>query len=223
VYGLYFLHPDNPSAHLDSAYKYVLAAGVDFSSTKKSTLKHWNKFGINAAAITAKKLAIDSLAFTKATVNNTVSAYQYFLDHYPTATQYTMAVENRNELAFSQAQAAHSYQSYKQFLDTYPDARQAREAKELYDVLLFESQTKGGDIQAYEKFIATYPKSPFRKRAEQLIFEMYTAPHTLKTYHDFVKKYPSNSFVSRAWNWIYFLIQKRQSPGKFSESVPGFL
>jgi hypothetical protein len=222
LYSLYYMHPANPAAQLDSAYKYILAARENFSETNKSTLKRWNKVGINAEAVADKKLQIDSLAFERAASSNTVVAYQYFMDNYPTAAQHTMAVESRNELAFSQAQAAHSYQSYKQFLDAYPDARQAREAKELYDVLLFESQTKGGDIQAYEKFIAAYPKSPFRKRAEQLIFEMYTAPHTIKIYHDFVKKYPSNSFVSRAWNWIYFLYKRDHPLDNFLKVYPDF-
>lgn len=222
VYGLYFLHPANPSAHLDSAYKYVLAAGHNFSETKKSILKKWNKLGINASAVAEKKIQIDSLAFMEAQHSNTVAAYQYFLDHYPTAAQHSSVVESRNELAFSEAQAAHSYQRYKQFLDTYPDARQAREAKELYEMLLFESQTKGGDIRAYEKFIAAYPKSPYRKRAEQIIFEMYTAPHTIKTYHDFVKKYPSSSFVDRAWHWVYFLYKRDNPLENFLKVYPDF-
>ncbi len=222
VYSLYFLHPGNEAVHLDSAYKYVLAAGENFANTKKSTLKQWNKLGINAEAVAGKKLQIDSLAFAQAAENNTVTAYQYFLDNYPTATQYTMAVESRNELAFSQAQAAHTHQSYKQFLDTYPDARQSQEAKKLYDMLLFESQTKGGDIRAYERFIAAYPKSPYRKRAEQIIFEMYTAPHTLKTYHDFVKKYPSSSFSDRAWLWIYFLYKRDNPLENFLKVYPDF-
>lgn len=222
VYALYFLKQNNPFYHLDSAYAYVLAAGANYNNTKSSDKKKWRKIGITPENILKKKQEIDSLAFVLASDSNHIQSYQYFIDHYPTASQKAEAIERRNNIAFAQAQRANTYESYKIFLDTYPDARQAREAKELYELMLFEFQTQDKDIDSYETFISLYPDSPFRKEAERHIFEMFTAPHTSKIYHDFIKKYPQSAYLSRAWHWLYSLYKEEQGPEDFLKIYPDF-
>lgn len=222
VYTLYFLNPANQLAHLDSAYAYILAAISDYPQTDGKTKKHWNKYGINESTILARKIQIDSLAFRIASDSNRIGSYQYFIDHYPTASHYAEAIERRNAIAFVQAQRQDNYQSYKYFIDTYPDARQANEAKERYNILLFDSQTAAGTIESYENFIALHPQSPFIPLAEQRIFEMFNASHTIKTYHLFIKKYPSSRFVHQAWNWIYFLYKQEHPAENFTKAYPDF-
>lgn len=222
VYGLYFLHPQNPQRHLDSAYAFVMAAQTDFPQADKGDRKSWAKIGLTEATLLQKKAEIDSLAFAIAADSNQIAAYQYFIDHYPTAGQVADATERRNAIAFEQARQANTYERYKKFLDTYPDARQAKSARELYDLLLFEFQTSDKDISSYENFITLYPDSPFRGKAEQHIFELFTAVHTLKTYQDFIKQYPGNPFVTRAWQWMYFLFKQERPAHEFLAYYPDF-
>jgi hypothetical protein len=176
VFSLYFLHSANPVAQLDSAYAYALKAISCYPQTGSKSRKHWNKSGINDSTLLSNKLQIDSLAFGLASDSNRVSSYQYFIDHYPTASHYKEAVKRRNAIAFATAQQKNTYQSYKYFIDTYPDASQAKEARELYNVILFDSQTEAGTIESYENFLALHPQSPFKTLAEQRIFEIYNAP-----------------------------------------------
>ncbi|QHT67049.1 hypothetical protein GXP67_10520 [Rhodocytophaga rosea] len=222
VFSQYFLNSNNPAAHLDSAYTYALAAISYYPQTSKKSRKYWNKSGINDSTLLANKVLIDSLAFGLASDSNLVSTYQYFIDHYPTASQYTEAIKRRNAIAFAAAQQKNTYQSYKNFIDTYPDAAQAKEARELYNVMLFDSQTAAGTIESYENFLELYPQSPFKLLAEQRIFEIYNAPHTIKSYHDFIKKYPSSSFVKQAWSWIFFLHKQDHPAENFLKTYPDF-
>jgi hypothetical protein len=222
VFSQYYLNSNNPLAHLDSAYAYALGAISNYPKTDRKSRKHWDKFGINDSTLLSNKILIDSLAFSLASESNRIASYQYFIDHYPTASQYGEAINRRNAIAFAAAGQKNTYQSYKTFIDTYPNAPQATEARELYNVLLFDSQTAAGTIESYENFLALYPQSPFKPLAEQRIFEIYNAPHTIKTYHDFIKKYPSSSYIKQAWSWMYFLYKQAHPAENFLKAYPDF-
>lgn len=66
--------------------------------------------------------------FAQALQQNSIEAYQAFLERYPQGIQADSARAKRNRMAFAEAEATYTYQAFEDFLAKYPDASQAAEA-----------------------------------------------------------------------------------------------
>ncbi|MBC7922584.1 MAG: WG repeat-containing protein, partial [Ferruginibacter sp.] len=221
-YALYFFDTLHVRHHLDSSYRYVLAALADYPRTSPKTRRQWKKWYVSDSTMQTLKLRIDSLGFAVALGRNREADYQLFLDQRPTAPQKEAAVRRRNALAFAEAQRANTYESYKRFLERYPDAEQTRQVTEISELVLYESQTRDGTPESYVRFAAAYPRSPYRQQADRMAFDLLTAPHTLAHYRLFTQQYPENTYAPRAWAWLLFLYAERQSPENFTADFPDY-
>ena len=221
-YALYFFDTLHIRHHLDSSYRYVLAALADYPQTSPKTLREWKKWYVSEVTIRALKGRIDSLGFAAARGGNREQDYQLFLDQRPDAPQREEAVRRRNALAFAEAQRANTYESYKRFLERYPDAEQVRQVTEISELVLYESQTRDGTPESYVRFAAAYPRSPYRQKADRLAFDLLTASHTPAHYRRFTQQYPENSYVARAWAWLLFLHAEQNGPENFLKDFPDY-
>ncbi|MES2731852.1 MAG: WG repeat-containing protein [Bacteroidota bacterium] len=219
-YALYFFRVPAPKQNIDSAYQYIRAALADYPKTAANTRKQWKKLHISDSTMLVLKLRIDSLGFAAALDSNRVSAYQTFLNKYPTASQNPEATRRRDALAFAEARRINTYESYKHFLDLYPNAVQVREVTEISELVLYESETRNGTVESYVQFANRHPHSPYRPKADQMAFELFTAPHRLETYEAFVQQQPQNMYVPRAWAWALQLYSEQKNLNGFLSEHP---
>lgn len=105
---------------------------------------------------------------------NTVIAYEHFLQNYPTGTHADEAcglmVALQDEAAWQEADREKTIAAYERYLHVYPDGRYAHLAIEAQAALKIEEAwqhaTRQNTIPAYREFEKSYPNSKYRNEAE---------------------------------------------------------
>ena len=104
---------------------------------------------------------LSHLAFEKAVQENTIAAYEQFVEQNPNGQDVKEAYNRRNALAYEQAKKTNTLVGYMQFIDFYPDAEDIKDAwQRIYSLALADAQ-KAGTNEALNKYISTYPDSPY--------------------------------------------------------------
>lgn len=212
IYSLLFITPEFERYSIDSAHFFVTKAIEQYSTADKKHIRKLKKAAVNDSTLQKQILKVDSIAFERALSHNTVEAYQYFIDNFPTAPQMEEAVEIRNELAYQQARKLNTYEAYKSFLDNYPEARQITEASELYEFLLYENKTKDRKLGSYIKFLEEHPHTNYTIDAQNNIFELTTAGNQPQSYLSFISRYPGSPLAQRAINFLYHISKTEGVP-----------
>lgn len=210
VLAQYFFSEQNPSFHLDSAYRYALAAAHDFQSTSIKQREKLRRFPLDSAQLITLRQQIEEMAFVQAKSVQTEKAWINFIDRFFLSSSLPRAIKLRDSLAYQDAVQENTYQGFQNFFIKYPQGAQAPQAKQLYEKLLFEAETSDQTLQSFETFLAKYPDSPYRSSAEQNIFEYKTASGEWQTYIDFVRTHPSNVFVKKAKDILFHLIPDQE-------------
>lgn len=166
-YGLARIYavPEYPAFQLDSAYSYIESAQAAYKSLDSQGKSRVAK-DLNSSEIGKLRTAILKTALQKAEDENTISAYQYFLDNYPeSGSRYEgKAVSSRNKLAYDEAHADGTEAAYTKLLDSYGPDLKARN-RDLYDA------------------------------AQKRQFELFLEREGWPAYHDFAERYPDNIYV----------------------------
>ena len=131
--------------------------------------------------------------WTNASAQNTVVAYQSFLDkhpgdaHAPDARMYIAALHD--ESAWKTAQSGNSLDSYRQYLQSDPTGMHAQEARDrvtgLERVDAWKSAESGGSNSALEGFLQKYPQGAEADQARQKLAMLKSDYRDrLGTFHD---------------------------------------
>ncbi len=210
AYGLakYFFSKDNPAYHLDSANYFVKLAAkkVPLNPDDKETKKLLN-LGVRDYTIQTLQKDINYEAFTKTEKQNTVEAYQYFIENFNEKGLLYQAENARNQLAYIRAQGKNSPAAMKEFYEKYPNADQAKDARELYEKLLYEQTTADKTYQSYKKYLDENPTGAYiteaNKKYEQTLLEHYNTIHNINSYSEFLEKHKAHPAYSSIQDSIY--------------------
>ena len=119
---------------------------------------------------------LSHLAFEEATTQNTISAYEMFVEQNPEGADVEEAIRRRNALAYEQAKATNSLTAFQTFINRYPEAEDIPDAwQHVYALALREAQA-AGTHEALEQYINTYPDSPYaRQQVAQQAADKYAS------------------------------------------------
>lgn len=166
-YGLarLFASADYSGYQLDSAYANIQAAEA---AIKVLNYKERNKIykDLSNSEIRKQRTYILKMALETAEQENTLAAYQHFVDHYPDAgSRYlNQALTGRNQLAYRTARETDTEAAYAALLTQY-----------------------GDDLKALNR--AWYDA------AQKLHFERYIKQHGWSSFPAFAEQYPDNIYV----------------------------
>ncbi|MCS6935787.1 MAG: WG repeat-containing protein [Chitinophagales bacterium] len=204
-YGMakYFSFKDNKAYNLDSAHAYIVVAMKRLPiNPEDKEGKRFVALGVRDYTIQALYKTINFEAFSKAERENTLEAYQHFLDVYSDTALLRQAVNLRNQKAYMRALSLRTVQALEEFIKKYPEAAEVKEAKERYEKMLYEETTADKSYLSYKNYLDKYPKGKYveeaRKNYEQALLEHYLRQNTLSGYEEFVKMYPrhpANHFI----------------------------
>ena len=212
VYSIVFLNPDYPGNNIDSAYRYILKAQVDYELLEFKEQEKLNRIHIDFKRLQVQKQRVDSAAFRVAVIRDTEEGYIRFINRHVTASQQEEAIRLRNAAAFRYASEIHTYESYLEFMNKYPQAEQVNQASKLYDFLLFESKTMDKKLESYVNFLEGYPETPYRDKAESEIYRISTAGNEYFSYSLFMEDYPESEFARKALDFLYHLSKEIEIP-----------
>ena len=107
---------------------------------------------------------LSHLAFETAVEQNTISAYELFIEQNPDGADLKEAIRRRNALAYEQAKTANTLAAYRAFINQYPEAEDIPDAwQQVYALALRDAQAAGSS-EALEQYVSTYPDSPFARQ-----------------------------------------------------------
>lgn len=202
----YYLEPATRDYQVDSANQYLKKATLNFKNATQKLRDRWKRFPLDSLLMQHLRNKVDSIAFARATDQNTVAGYSFFLQEYPLAAQQPRATELLHEVAFLNALRVNTYQAFQDYLDAYPNAARFSEAKQRYEKLLFESKTSDKRLTSYQRFLKEYPASPYRTEAEWRIFERVTAIGTATSFEQFINDHPTSPVTSHARDILFHLL-----------------
>ena len=221
TYSLLYSNQGFSRYHIDSAHYYILAAVSDYGQLDEKGLAKATKLSLGFSTLQAQSNFVDSLAFDRATSQDSLAAYSYFIKQYPDANQIPQAIIRRDQLAYQQAEEVNTYQSFLNFMRQYPEALQVPEAQKQYDRLLFQDQVGGGRLVDYTNFITKYPLSPYRQEAEIHIFEISTSDGLPSSFLKHIQDNPASSTNPLARDMLFYLI--KNDPLSEIWRVPGWM
>ena len=113
--------------------------------------------------------------FAKAEKENSIQAYETFLQKYPQGEHKAKARRHIHELAFQFATQRDSLHVYKEFLKKYPESEFLTKANERIEDLTYQMAKQKDELQSYQDFLKEYPISKYlseaKQRIDQLILE----------------------------------------------------
>ncbi len=163
---------------------------------KKTSLGFYAACILAAAALAG--CSSPNAAWNKASSQNTVAAYQSFIQHYPADPRVQQARNRidtlKDQLAWSAAKSAGTVQAYRQYLQQYPDGTHAADAQSTVTRLrqgaAWQSAQSADTVASYQSFLKEYPNAPQAAQAQakidtlapyQLLFGRYRSPAVAQT------------------------------------------
>ncbi|MCW5907064.1 MAG: WG repeat-containing protein [Chitinophagales bacterium] len=221
-YGLakYFFAKDNPAYHIDSANYYIKIAAkkVPLNPDDKETKKLLN-LEVRDYTITTLQKDINYEAYSIVETQNTVEAYQYFLDNFSEKGLLYKAENTRNQLAYIRAKGDGGYAAMLDFIQKYPNADQIKEAKDIYEKRLYDQTTADHSYQSYKNYLDNYPNGEYaaeaKKNYEEKLLEHYNKLHDLAAYAEFEKKYPDHPAFKTVQDSIYAITTRPGTVGAY--------
>ncbi|MBN1559113.1 tetratricopeptide repeat protein [candidate division KSB1 bacterium] len=150
--------------------------------------------------------------FQKAQEENTIKAYQEFVDKYPNSKFADIAGKKIASLAFEKAISSNTEQAFIEFIDKYPESELVVDAKKNVERIAFEQAAGKATEQACRDFIEKYPDSELvpdaRKKMEKISFDEASRNNTKQAYKEFIAKYPGSELVEEAQKKIGAMLWK---------------
>lgn len=193
-YGLAYIYsePDFPGYRLDSAYAYIESASGAYKALDYKDRGKVSK-DLSNSLINRRRTQILKAALDEAETENSVAAYQRFIDHFPgSGSRYEgKAVEERNRLAFEAARSLDTETAYTQLLDKYGEELKSRN-RSLYDAAQraqFEHYIERTGWSGYDSFAEQYPDNIYVRDS---LYEAFQATWygPVTGYQDFIVNYP---------------------------------
>lgn len=129
---------------------------------EKGTIEAYNYF-LSHYATSSHVVEITQLAdkTTFAQLDNTIEAYQQFIELYPQSALIEEARNRIYRLAYAEARKAHTREAYEKLLADYPDHPMKEEAQSAIESFDYLSITQQPTQYAYDKFRNDYPNSTY--------------------------------------------------------------
>ncbi|WP_299461887.1 WG repeat-containing protein [uncultured Microscilla sp.] len=222
IYALYFLTKENPAYQVDSSYTHIMLSLSHYAQIDKGDSTTWAKVGITLTSIERHRRKVESVAFSLAKSQNTITAYQTYVERFTTARELNKAIELRNQLAWNNAQALHSIAGYQSFIKTYPKASQVAEAQTRIDFFVYEAETTPATLKNLEAFLANNPQSVYRDSAVNQVFDLVSVNHQKATYEWFMKKYANSTAAKTAGDWLMSMYQNEGKLRQFYQQFGNY-
>jgi len=204
-YGLSLIYyrTDNPFHNIDSAYKFIVQAHNGFAALEEKDKLEYATYGLNPMALEYQRELVSAYLYRRAVGQNSVPAFDLFIQQNYWSTRIDSAVFLRDSLAFEAAEKSATSSDYMAFTEAYPTSVFADQALARYEQKLYLESTSSNTLNSYVEFVKKHAESPYRTDAEDRIFEIYTQTGTVQSFEKFIADHPSNHNVDKAWRQLY--------------------
>ncbi len=202
-YGLaqLYLTPQFSGYEPDSAMSYIGQADEAYRALGYKEKSKIQK-DVNISLFRKLKKQIAQKASERAKEENTLEAYQHFLDFYP-KPGYKLASEmtkSRNKLAFDAAKAEGTWEAWAALIDQYgPSLKEKNpERNKEAEMALFETYHAAKGLQSYDSFVVLYPKNIYVRDSLMHQFKSLAESNKPSDYQSFISENEGSPYAALA-------------------------
>jgi outer membrane protein assembly factor BamD (BamD/ComL family) len=223
----YYSAADNTAFDISKAYDHIAIADANYKTAPNNIRKEITDAGLNDNDFENTKIAICKSGFDRAVSQNTIEAYDFYINQFKLCEQNADAVNRRNQLAFKAAQALNTAEAYKGFIEKYPNAKENDEALKNYDERLYQEKTNNDNPDSYKTFYEQYPKSAFaanaRVKFDDLTYAKYVKEGSIDAIERFIASFPESAHIKEARQLQDKLLFETKTKDKTLESYILFI
>lgn len=140
--------------------------------------------------------AMDQATWNKTRDQDTRTAYQSYLEQYPTGDFVSEARDAIEQLDYLHAKSEHITAAYEHFLTLHPKGKLSEKARSRIEDLTFAKACQKDTLEAYGQFLEQYPDGMHSMHArvlqEEADFEETCQQNSLETYQLFSVRWPES-------------------------------
>jgi tetratricopeptide (TPR) repeat protein len=186
----------------EKALEHLQAAEAAWARLDEKGREKLVKSGVTTAELDERRTKIESTFLEAAKAENTLEAYNAFLEAFPNAKALTTATNYRNALAFEMAQEQGTVEALDKFLAAYPKAEQAAEAATIRNQMATAEALKANTEEALKNFLKKYPDAlqapQIQQRLNAVAFENAKAANTIEAFENYIILCPESVFITQA-------------------------
>lgn len=208
--------PDDVAAHYGLSRYYSLAS----INNKERALDHliqaeWNfpkgdekaraelkKAGVSRVNLRERRNSLEKSFLADAQTENTVAAYNAFLERFPKSRSSSAALVLRNTKAYQDAQALGTVGALDEFIQEYPNTPEAARAIPERDAQAAEIALKGNTEESFRYFLDHYPQAQQAAMIEQrlyaLAYQNAKAKSSSQALEMYIRDFPESIFLPQA-------------------------
>ena len=115
----------------------------------------------------------NSLAYTDAELENTITAYEEFIAAYPDAVQVQDAEVQIEKLFWQQTQEQSTEEAYRTYAAKYPKHPNAKTAIERADAMHYTQFTKAGTLEVFKSYITDFAdRTQWIEKAKEAVYKL---------------------------------------------------
>jgi len=160
------------------------------------------------AMVVAAGCASQSTNWEKSAEENTIAAYEAYLQKYPHGEFADEARTRIRRTRYQQAQATNTIEAFEEFLQDYPNGADANQASVKLESLFYGQARAEKSDQAYQQYLQRFPRHPraekIRLEWEKQDLDRAQALDTREAYEKFLQKHPQSSFAEEVRSRLSF-------------------
>lgn len=194
------------------ALEHLLAAEAAWAKLDEKSQSKLSKLGVTTAELTSRRSRIEASYLEAAKDENTIAAYNVFLENFPESKSAVSATNYRNALAWEQTQANGSIAAMDKFLADYPNADEVKIATPIRDERATVLALQAGTEAALTSFLEKYPAAPqapqVKQRLNAVAFENAKIENSVAAYKSYIERFPDSVFLTQAKERLEWLETK---------------
>lgn len=212
---------------VDRAYLFTNRAIKEFEILSSPSKKKVQNKGVNLPELKKLQQDIVRKALQIAQKENTIQAFQHFVDYYTTANkqQQEKAYQQRNLLIVEEAKAINTFDQYKAVWEQYKKNMVRHNPKEIKQIenLLLESYISEKGWAMYPRFEELYPENVYVLSKDAAYdYLKIRRSNQLKDFQEFIEGYPKSPFTKYAKDNLLALTMEGKDLGNYDAFVRAY-
>ena len=155
----------------------------------------------------------DKSAWEKAQKENTLVAYDNYLEKYPKGKFSSNAKTEEAKLLINEAKTGNPIESFDKYNKRFPNGKN----KNLFDPLVYNYILNQDSIELFDAYIERFPDGQYSGQFEQSVFDKVRTGNSSMDFSDFMAQYPNSNYIMDIDSLLFDSVKKYKTPAVYEE------
>ena len=155
----------------------------------------------------------DKTDWENAKKENTLSAYDSYLEKYPRGEFASKAKTEEAKILIEEAKTGNPIESYDKYAKRFPNGKN----KSLFDPLVYNYILKQDSVEMFDLYIERFPDGQYSGQFEQSVFDKVRKGNSSMDFSDFVAQYPNSNYIMEIDSLLFDSVKRYKTPAVYEE------